>query len=123
MNKVMLVDDEEDICEFLMQILKEKLEFDVEAALSGEKALELVENTEFQICVVDLKLSTSVTGLDVIAAIRKKWPKTKVVAMSGYIDIGLRQKAEHLGVTGFFEKPQDIRPDVFEAKIKALIRK
>lgn len=122
MNKAMVVDDEEDICEFLTQILKEKLEFDVETVLSGEKALELVENNEFQICVVDLKLSTSVTGLDVIVAIRKKWPRTKVVAMSGYIDIGLRQKAEHLGVTGFFEKPQDIRPDIFEAKIKALIR-
>jgi DNA-binding NtrC family response regulator len=123
MNKAMVVDDEEDICEFLTQILKEKFEFDVEAALSGEKALELVEKNEFQICVVDLKLSTSVTGLDVIAAIRKKWPSAKVVAMSGYVDIGLRQKAEHLGVIGFFEKPQDIRPDVFETKIKALLRK
>jgi DNA-binding NtrC family response regulator len=123
MDKAMVVDDEEDICEFLTQIFKEKLEFDVEAALSGEKALELIGNNEFKICVVDLKLSTSVTGLDVIAAIREKWPKTKVVAMSGYVDIGLRQKAEHLGVTGFFEKPQDIRPDVFETKIKALIRK
>jgi len=123
MNKAMVVDDEEDICEFLTQILKEKFEFDVEAALSGEKALELVEKNEFQICVVDLKLSTSVTGLDVIVAIRKKWPSAKVVAMSGYVDIGLRQKAEHLGVIGFFEKPQDIRPDVFETKIKALLRK
>lgn len=121
MKKAMVVDDEEDVCEFLTQILKEKLEFDVEAALSGEKALELVANNEFQICVVDLKLSTSVTGLDVIAAIRKKWTRTKVVAMSGYVDIGLRQKAEHLGVMGFFEKPQDIRPDVFETKIRALI--
>lgn len=123
MSKVMLVDDEEDICEFLTRILSEKLEFDVESAMSGEKALELAEQNEFEICIVDLKLSTAVTGLDVIAAIRKKWPKTKVIAMSGYIDIGLRQKAEHLGVTDFFEKPQDIRPDVFEAKVKALMNK
>lgn len=122
MKKAMVVDDEEDICDFLTQIFREKLGFDVEAVLSGEKALELIEKSEFQICVVDLKLSTSVTGLDVIEAIRKKWPRTQVVAMSGYIDVGLRQKAEHLGVTGFFEKPQDIRPDVFEARIKALIR-
>lgn len=123
MNKAMVVDDEEDICEFLTQIFKEKLGFEVETALSGEEALELAEKKEYQICVVDLKLSTSVTGLDVITAIRAKWPKTKVVAMSGYIDIGLRQKAEHLGIIGFFEKPQDIRPDVFETKIKALLRK
>ena len=122
MNKAMVVDDEEDICEFLTQILKENLGFDVVVALTGEKALELVATNEFQLCVVDLKLSTAITGLDVIDAIRKKWPRTKVVAMSGYVDIGLRQKAEHLGVIGFFEKPQDIRPDLFESKIKALIR-
>jgi len=122
MNKAMVVDDEEDICEFLTQILKENLGFDVSVALTGEKALEFVGTHEFQLCVVDLKLATAITGLDVIEAIRKKWPKTKVVAMSGYIDIGLRQKAEHLGVIGFFEKPQDIRPDIFESKIKTLIR-
>ena len=122
MKKALVVDDEEDICDFLTQIFREKLGFDVEALLSGEKALELIEKSEFQICVIDLKLSTSVTGLDVIKAIRMKWPRTIVVAMSGYIDIGLRQKAEHLGVASFFEKPQDIRPDIFEAKIKALIR-
>ena len=122
MNKAMVVDDEEDICEFLTQILKENLGFDVSVAWTGEKAMELLETSEFQLCVVDLKLATAITGLDVIEAIRKKWPKTKVVAMSGYIDIGLRQKAEHLGVIGFFEKPQDIRPDTFESKIKALIR-
>lgn len=102
MNKAMLVDDEEDICEFLTRIFKGKLGFDIETAFTGEKALELVKNNEFQVCVVDLKLSTSVTGLDVIAAIRKKWPRTKVVAMSGYIDVGLRQEAEHLGVVAFF---------------------
>jgi DNA-binding NtrC family response regulator len=122
MNKAMVVDDEEDICEFLAHILKENLGFDVAAALTGEKALAWVETHEFQLCVVDLKLSTAITGLDVIEAIRKKWPRTKVVAMSGYVDMGLRQKAEHLGVIGFFEKPQDIRPDLFESKIKALIR-
>ena len=122
MKKALVVDDEEDICDFLTQIFREKLGFDVEALLSGEKALESIEKNEFQICVVDLKLSTSVTGLDVIKAIRMKWPRTIVIAMSGYIDIGLRQKAEHLGVAGFFEKPQDIRPDIFESKIKALIR-
>jgi len=34
----------------------------------------------------------------------------------------MRQKAEHLGVTDFFEKPQDIQPDIFEMKVKALVQ-
>lgn len=77
---------------------------------------------EYQLCVIDLKLATALTGLDVIAAIRERQPKARVVAMSGYIDIGMRQKAEHLGVTDFFEKPQDIQPDIFEMKVKALVQ-
>jgi len=122
MTQVMLVDDEDEICEFLAQVLRERCGFETDTALTGEKALELLEKKEYQLCVIDLKLATALTGLDVIAAIRERQPKARVVAMSGYIDIGMRQKAEHLGVTDFFEKPQDIQPDIFEMKVKALVQ-
>ena len=91
--------------------------------MSGEKALEMIEKEMFELCIVDLKLSTAVTGLHVIAAIRKKQPYAKVIAMSGYIDIGLRLDAERLGVVAFFEKPVDFRLDIFESKVSVLLSK
>lgn len=123
MGKALVVDDEEDICEFLGKILTETFGFTVQSAISGEKALELIKQEEMDLCLVDLKLSTAVTGLDVITGIRDIRSHAKVIAMSGYVDIGLRQKAENLGVSDFFEKPRDLHPDIFESKIRNLLQK
>ncbi len=122
MDSVLLVDDEEDICDFLSIILQ-NLELDVKYAFSGEDALALIEKHKFVIAVVDLKLSTSVTGLNVIKAIRDKSPQTLVAAMSGYVDVGLAQETRHLGVCDYLEKPRDIQPDVFLKKIQMLLLK
>ena len=60
MIQVMLVDDEDEICEFLAQVLRERCGFETDTALTGEKALELLEK-EYQLCVIDLKLATALT--------------------------------------------------------------
>ncbi len=99
----------------------DKFSFEVKTAFSGPKAVEYAEKEAFDFCMVDLKLSSSMTGIQVIAAIRKKHPQATVIAMSGYIDIGLRQEAEKAGVAAFFEKPTDFQPDILESRIKSLI--
>lgn len=121
MPKALIVDDEEEICEFIGQFFEDKFSFEVKTAFSGQKALEFAEKEVFDFCMVDLKLSSSMTGMQVIAEIRKKQPHAKVIAMSGYIDIGLRQEAEKAGVVAFFEKPTDFQPDILESKINSLI--
>jgi len=120
MLNALVVDDEEDICD----VLKEELEvlgLDVVSAMTGEEALQLNETNEWKICLVDLKLATAITGLDVIKAIRSRWPKALVIAMTGYVDLGLRQETEKLGVAAYFVKPDDIRPDVFKGKIESIL--
>jgi len=116
----LVVDDEEDICEVLAEELK-ALGFNSVSAVTGEEALRLSEHNEWKLCVIDLKLATAVTGLDVIKAIRSRWPKALVIAMTGYVDIGLEQETEKLGVAAYFGKPDDIRPDVFKGKIETIL--
>lgn len=120
MPKVLVVDDEEDIGDMLAWMLKDE-GFDAAYVVSGEQALERLAKEPWELALVDLKLSTSVTGLDVIRAFREKSPQTQVVAMTGYVDIGLRQETEKAGVAAFFEKPDDLRPEVFLPKIKSLL--
>lgn len=120
MPDVLIVDDEEDICDFLSQSL-EREGFEVRFAVTGDQALKLIEENQFKVCVVDLKLCTAITGMDVIKAIRKSQPAAKVAAMSGYIDMGLRQEAEEVGVVQYFEKPADLKPEVFCQKVKLLL--
>ena len=120
MVNFLIVDDEEDICDFLCMVLQ-KMNFNVKYALSGEDALSLIQKEEFDVAIIDLKLPTSITGLNVIKTIRDKYPKTIVVAMSGYVDIGLAQETSRLGVSDYFEKPRDIKPDIFLKKIQVLL--
>lgn len=122
MIRVLIVDDEEDICDFLKQML-ENMGLEVENAMLGEDALQMVYEQNWNLAIVDLKLTSSVTGLHVIKALRDKDPETIVVAMSGYIDVGLRQEAEKLRVSDFLEKPGDLSLDVFSEKVKAMISK
>jgi DNA-binding NtrC family response regulator len=121
MVSFLLVDDEEDICDFLSGAL-EMMGFESKYALSGEVALSLIEQNKFDVAIVDFKLPTSITGLDVIKVIRKQYPNTLVIAMSGYVDIGLAQEIKQIGVCDYLEKPRDIHPSVFSNKIQKLLK-
>ena len=120
MTKALVVDDEEEICDFLAAVLEE-MNCEVQVAISGEEALRKVESWEPSIAVVDLRLSTRATGLDVIRTLREKFPKAAVLAMTGYVDVALRQQAESLGVQSFLEKPDDLKPDRFKKKVEAFL--
>ena len=122
MVNALVVDDEEDICDFLKGELEE-FQFEVFTALTGEKAIYLADEKRIDFSIVDLRLSTAVTGLEVIRYLQKKWPGTVVAAMSGYVDIGLRQETGKLGVHTYFVKPDDVQPSVFRQKIQALLEK
>jgi len=120
MFNALVVDDEEDICEVLAEELG-RMGFQSVSATTGEEALRLTEENDWKICVIDLKLATAITGLDVIKAIRSRRPKAIVIAMTGYVDIGLKQETEKLGVAAYFGKPDDILLNVFEQKIQEIL--
>lgn len=122
MFNALVVDDEEDIGDFLKEQL-DMLGLAAVSATTGERALELLDQKTWAFAVVDLRLSTSITGLQVIKAIREKSPNTIVMAMTGYVDVGLRQEAEKLGVSDFLSKPDDVQPKVFIPKIEMLLSK
>ena len=101
---VLVVDDEEEICDYIRDILVEESCL-VKQAFCGEDVPKIVLDESFDIAFVDLKLSTAVSGLDVIKLLRENHPKMKVVAMTGYVDAHLKHQVEGLGVSLFLEKP------------------
>ncbi len=120
MPNALVVDDEEDIGWLLTDAL-EKFGLEVDAVTTGEDARRLLESKAYKLCLVDLKLSTALTGIDVIRLIREHQPRAAVAAMTGYVDIGLKQEAEALGIREFLAKPDDLKSAVFAKKIEALL--
>jgi len=120
-EKVLVVDDEQNILELLDYNLK-KDGYEVIRADTGEKAVELLEKAKPDIVLLDQMLP-GIDGLNVLKKIRSNeslsgMPVIMVTARSEEIDkiIGLE-----LGADDYITKPFSVRE--LSARVKALLRR
>lgn len=106
MKKILVVDDDKDLCDLIYQILLDE-NFIVEQAYNGEKALELISNSNFILIIIDNKLKT-MNGLEVIEKARLLRPDMKAIMISAFGTIETKQQAKNLGISDFFDKPFEI---------------
>jgi two-component system nitrogen regulation response regulator NtrX len=100
---ILIVDDEESICQTLGGILKDE-GHEVVTAVSGEEALRIVEEDPPNLILLDIWLP-GMDGIEVLKAIKAGYPRTQVVMMSGHGSIETAVKATKLGAFDFIEKP------------------
>jgi two-component system nitrogen regulation response regulator NtrX len=100
---ILIVDDEESICQTLGGILNDE-GHEVVAAVSGEEALRLVEEDPPNLVLLDIWLP-GMDGIEVLKVIKAGYPRTQVVMMSGHGSIETAVKATKLGAFDFIEKP------------------
>jgi two-component system nitrogen regulation response regulator NtrX len=100
---ILIVDDEESICQTLGGILKDE-GHEVITAVSGEEALRMVEEDPPNLVLLDIWLP-GMDGIEVLKAIKVGYPRTQVVMMSGHGSIETAVKATKLGAFDFIEKP------------------
>ncbi len=81
--RILVVDDEEELREILAETL-EDFGYAVLTAASGEEALPLlVRDRGVAMVITDVRMP-GMSGLELAAQIRRRWPKVKVVLISGY---------------------------------------
>jgi len=100
---ILVVDDEESICQSLKAILSDE-GYQVLVAGSGEEAVQLIEDEMPQLVLLDIWLP-GMDGLETLKAIKKVHPKVLVIVMSGHGTIETAVKATKLGAFDFIEKP------------------
>jgi two-component system nitrogen regulation response regulator NtrX len=104
MNKtILIVDDEESICQTLGGILKDE-GYEVVTAGSGEEALRILEEEQPNLVLLDIWLP-GMDGIETLKAIKAAHPQLQVVMMSGHGTIETAVKATKLGAFDFIEKP------------------
>lgn len=101
MNRVLVVDDEVEICLLVTQYLK-KLGYDTSFCLSIAEAAEKIETVPYDLLFVDLNLRDG-SGYDLIKTLHKSQKSTKVIVISAYDSE--RQKALQRGASFFLAKP------------------
>jgi two-component system nitrogen regulation response regulator NtrX len=100
---ILVVDDEESICQSLKAILSDE-GYQVLVAGSGEEAVKVVEEEMPRLVLLDIWLP-GMDGLDTLKAIKKIDAQTMVIIMSGHGTIETAVKATKLGAFDFIEKP------------------
>ena len=101
--KLLIVDDEIEICDFLKSFFEER-DFDVVTALNGQAALEQVEKFKPSVVLLDIKMP-GISGIQVLEEIKKKHPRIKVIMVTA---IETRDKIEEclrLGADNYITKP------------------
>jgi len=106
MTRVLVIDDDAYMRELICYVL-EDCPYEVAEAASGEQGLLSQDSQPAQVVITDMGLPDC-DGLDVIWALRRKYPETQVMAISGggvVAEEELFPKARAMGVRYTFTKP------------------
>lgn len=105
-NKVLIIDDEEDILSSCKNVLENE-DYNVDIAKDYDEALKIFESKKIDLVFLDVWLPNT-DGLDILSNIKEKYPNTTVIMMSGHAGVETAVRATKLGAYDFLEKPISI---------------
>jgi two-component system, OmpR family, alkaline phosphatase synthesis response regulator PhoP len=111
----LIVDDEKNI-RLALSMALEQLDIPVEAAASGDEALEKIAAGEYGIMLLDLRMP-GLDGMEVLRRVAHRWPEIKVIIITAYGSIDLAVEAMKLGAVDFLQKPFDV------AQVREMVRR
>ena len=117
-NKILIVDDDENICELLNLYLK-KDGFDTSIAYNGRQAVELAEKYNPDLILLDIMLP-ELDGWQVCREIRKK-SEVPIIMLTAKGETFDKILGLELGADDYVTKPFDTKEVV--ARIKAVLRR
>jgi DNA-binding response OmpR family regulator len=101
--RVLIVDDENDICLIISRILRAKGIYS-DCAHSLSQARQKTKSLEYELYIIDVNLPDG-NGLDLIANIRDAVKNPSIVTISANHDQGIIDEALNLGAIRFVKKP------------------
>jgi len=82
MKKVLVIDDEENICTLYKEELEE-MGYEVTTALSGEQALAAMNKDRFDVATLDMRM-TGMDGIETLRKMKEKDGNLPVIISSAY---------------------------------------
>jgi CheY-like chemotaxis protein len=105
---VLVVDDEEVLCEIMSAWFKKHAAHALRAR-DGKEALKLLADNRVDVIVSDVRMPV-MDGVAMVRALAEKGAeRPRVIFVTGFADLSARN-AYHLGVEAIVEKPQPCRP-------------
>src|SRR5688572_13003958 len=119
MQKILVIDDDRDMCLLLKRFLT-KHGFEVLEANTAKKATELLDTIEFDLVLCDFRLDNT-DGKTMLIKIKEKFPHLPVIIITGYSDIKIAVEVMKLGAYDYITKP--LFPDEIILTIRKALEK
>ncbi|MBU0517521.1 sigma-54 dependent transcriptional regulator [bacterium] len=101
--KILVVDDDISITRSIRRIL-EVDGYKISTADSGERGLQAIEKSHFDLILLDLRLG-SMDGLEVLKQVKEKLPDQLVIMVTGFANVSSAVEAMKRGAYDYIQKP------------------
>jgi DNA-binding response OmpR family regulator len=116
-GRILIVDDEEDICNTLSDFLTD-CGYEVLQATSGEEAIRLVKAARPHLILLDIRMP-EMNGLEILRRVRALDQEVGVIMITAFTDITIAQESLKAGASDFVTKPIDL--EYLETSIRVKI--
>ncbi len=114
MNKILVIDDDNDMCLLLNRFLTRQ-GYEVAGINSGKAAIEWMKKNEPDLVLCDFKLE-DMNGAELLGKIKETHPKAPVIIITGYSDVKDAVEVMKMGAYDYVTKP--LFPDEILLTIK-----
>jgi len=106
-TSILVVDDEQNFAALMETVLTDR-GYEVQTAMSGEKALQLVGQGAFGLALLDIRMGQT-NGLSLLGELKQRLPKIKVIMITAYPTADSYRQSFQKGASAFFTKPVDLQ--------------
>ena len=114
-EKILIVDDEEIMRNFLLDVFMDE-GYNLDSAADGTEALEKISKNQYQLIITDIRMP-GVDGTQVLKKAKESDPHVEVIVITGYASPQTKQECLRLGAAYYLAKPFQIN------QIRALVNK
>ncbi len=103
MNKILVVDDDQDLRENLVEVL-DNAGFTPDSASDGDEAIDKLINNEFDLVLLD-SIMPGMDGMEVLPLIKRRFPQIKVIMLTAFSTVDGAVEAMRKGADDYLTKP------------------
>ncbi|SEO50227.1 two component transcriptional regulator, LuxR family [Amphibacillus marinus] len=103
MKTILIVDDHKMVGEGTKRLLSDEQNLIVDFVSTGAKALEMLDNKEYDLYIIDLNMPDQ-NGIELTQAIKEKYANARILIYTGYDTSAYFNRLADIGVIGFLSK-------------------
>jgi len=104
--RILVVDDEKVIREFLRDFLSDQ-GYEIDLATDGKEALDKIKRSNYDLVITDIKMPNA-NGIEVLKKVKRKNSNTEVIIITGYPSLDTEAECKNFGAAGYIVKPFQI---------------